>query len=537
MNTDVDLLIQTCIARDVEVWKHSSRAVIQNISAREYVVIVPEHDISLFKGVAPLGFRVESESEYSRAFVQELGVRLADASNMDRFGWYLQQFIKLEAVRRLQPEQKAVIWDADTIPLSPIRFFTPTGQPEFFFGTEYHIPYFGAIHRCLGLDKQVEESFIAQCFPTQGTWATEMFAALEESGHEWFETLMNSIDFREASGFSEYETLGTFFAARNAGEMRWQGSPWIRDGYSFFAGPEQLGSGSRRVAAFVSFESWAQKPRDHKNQRQPLDWPLRVFRYLRSRLARGLREILPSKSFRRWRDPNLTEFLEAVFAREAEFRIVQGGACDGVSHDPLRPFLQKPGRFVADLFEPVPEYGNRAAVLYEGRADVRVHLGALGKSAGSTVIHYLPPDIAAEMDGDGPQNLWAYGQGSSMREVVVYWIFRNAFRGVRYKQNIQRYIGSIRQIEAQVLAIAEVLRDDHRGNDCLLLLDVQGSEYDILRGLDESTLPKWIVIETDRGTAQEKNYLEGLGYLQEVDGTDSCFSLPGYEVLLNGAVT
>ena len=58
-----------------------------------------------------------------------------------RFGWYYQQFLKMEFARSRYAKDYYLIWDSDTIPLNPVSFLTPE-KMVFTPKTEYHEPYF-----------------------------------------------------------------------------------------------------------------------------------------------------------------------------------------------------------------------------------------------------------------------------------------------------------------------------------------------------------------------------------------------------------
>ena len=89
--------------------------------------------------------------------------------NPSRFGWYLQQFLKLSALQKFNQEP-VIIWDADSVALNPISFFRPDGGIEIYTSDEYHLPYFELIDRLLRMDKRVPFSFIAQCLPVPAGW-------------------------------------------------------------------------------------------------------------------------------------------------------------------------------------------------------------------------------------------------------------------------------------------------------------------------------------------------------------------------------
>ena len=77
------------------------------------------------------------------------------------------------------------------------------------------------MQRLLGLKKQVTYSFIAQCFAVKGSWVDSM---------------LHSIDFNQASGFSEFELLGNYAARFHGDEMALATTKWNRRGNRLIGG-------------------------------------------------------------------------------------------------------------------------------------------------------------------------------------------------------------------------------------------------------------------------------------------------------------
>ena len=153
----------------------------------------------------------------------------------------------------------------------------------------------------------------------------------------------------------------------------------------------------------------------------------------------------------------------------------------------------------------------------------------------AVTLHYIEPTVAEQMDGEGPDNKWAYGQGSTSREIVVYWIYKNAFRGQSYAARIPEWIDNIVSCEVSCTSIRDVLNRTTDGRPRLLVVDVQGAELSVLSGLSADQLPHWIFVETDLGDTGVHSLLRQMGYQREVEGSDSCYSRRGYEVLISGA--
>ena len=164
-------------------------------------------------------------------------------------------------------------------------------------------------------------------------------------GKPWYEALIESIDFRQGSGFSEYEMLGTFFVARNQATIGFQDGQWTRRGAS------KVGLGFRlnmsRISKlfpdfdFVSFEKCDKKV----GLMRSLGVKLHAkFSRFKSRLLRA-----KGRDFLRF-------FLSQVFGNTKNLCVLQVGANDGVQNDFLREWIKSPGAFTARLVEPIDEY-------------------------------------------------------------------------------------------------------------------------------------------------------------------------------------
>jgi len=192
------------------------------------------------------------------------------------------------------------------------------------------------------------------------------------------------------------------------------------------------------------------------------------------------------------------QFYEAYFGAPGPKRLIQVGANDGVMCDPLRRFLARaaPEALRALLIEPVPFYFERLKALYSERPDIAVLNAACGAAPGSAPLYYIDPAIADEMNGDGPANDWAHGQGSFDRDVIAYWIEQNRFRGETYVKNIARYHAAIRSVEVAIVRLGDLpLARDHA--NLLVVIDVQGFELEVIRGIDWEHPPAYVVFEDD----------------------------------------
>jgi hypothetical protein len=236
---DVDKVISVCCAKDLPVWTIAAKKLLECVDARNYVVIVPESDEIDFRKKTPQAIEVINERRYT-GYIERILKPNFNRRNCGRYGWYLQQLIKLSALEESREADVYLIWDADTVPLKKLRFRND-GSLNYYKAAEHHFPYFDAIKRLLGLNKIVPHSFISQCFPIKGIWMKE-FVHFVESRHDipWIEAIISTTDFRIGSGFSEYETLGTFCFSHFPAEMSFLDSNWTRSGNSLIGSAERI---------------------------------------------------------------------------------------------------------------------------------------------------------------------------------------------------------------------------------------------------------------------------------------------------------
>lgn len=133
-----------------------------------------------------------------------------------RTGWYFQQFLKLGFASSSYCKNYYLSWDADTIPLHEIDFFDKNGKPFFAMKHEYNKPYFITIKNLLGIERQVEFSYIAEHMLFKKEYVLELINAINQSkisGKYWFEKIINATDYEASKRpemFSEFETYGNF---------------------------------------------------------------------------------------------------------------------------------------------------------------------------------------------------------------------------------------------------------------------------------------------------------------------------------------
>lgn len=250
----IKTVISVCRAKDMNVWKVAASAIVENIIAKQYHVIVPNDEVIEFKRITPNYYNILSEFEYLDSTSMRTKEALRGVS-----GWYKQQLIKLRALEFTSHGDVALIWDADTVPIKTLTFTGPD-VVNVYRGDEFHAPYFETIKRVLALEKTNNYSFVAQCLPCKGSWFKAFCDHIEAShGMNWTEAIVRAIDFQKPLQFSEYETLGTFISSRFNDEINVLPNRWQRYGNGLIGGISNLKYAAPFLSAcydYVSFETW-----------------------------------------------------------------------------------------------------------------------------------------------------------------------------------------------------------------------------------------------------------------------------------------
>lgn len=256
-------VISICSLDHCDVWRLTSSLLPRFVAANDYVVYVPDHQILDFERITPPPIAVLGQGTLGAAYRDELARRTSLAGNEKRFGWYLQQFYKIEALLAA-PENNLVVWDADCVPTAPVKLFSDSGMPVYMMAGEHHDDYFDLIERVLGLPKSYQHSFVIPGFPIRKHWIEELSAEISarHQGKQWYEVLLDEIDFRLGSGFSETETMGTWVAVNHPNSWTVSNYTWERFGRSKFGPAEEFSPESLTKLArmhqldIVSFENW-----------------------------------------------------------------------------------------------------------------------------------------------------------------------------------------------------------------------------------------------------------------------------------------
>lgn len=133
-----------------------------------------------------------------------------------RVTWVTQQFLTLVYVTG-RARLPCLVWDADLVLLRPTTVLR-RGVASLPISLEHHGPYFKVIRRLLpGLPLPVWSSTVAHHLLMVPDLLREMLAEIEARAnrHPWWCVILEHIDRREVSCFSEYELYGQWVRTRH----------------------------------------------------------------------------------------------------------------------------------------------------------------------------------------------------------------------------------------------------------------------------------------------------------------------------------
>jgi len=259
-------VISICNSSHADVWKLTSNLLPKFVRADAYFVYVPEAEIFFFERITDPKIVIKSQESLGEMYRDSLYQKLKEAGNNERFGWYLQQFYKLEIVFQEDSGfDVTVIWDSDCVPTRNIPVLDQSNKLIFMSAArEVHEEYFMLINRLLNYNKLVDFSFVIPGFPIMREMGIALRKELEFKMHpnKWFEALLENIHFGERSGLSETEILGTWIVHEypnswKSVEGRWERRGQKRFGYARKLHPKKIERlGLKHDLDIISFENW-----------------------------------------------------------------------------------------------------------------------------------------------------------------------------------------------------------------------------------------------------------------------------------------
>jgi hypothetical protein len=253
-------VVMACVARDLPILELAARKLAELTPIKSLHVVVRDVEQARFQ--SRLGTEVDVIAENS--FIPGMTIEQLRQLPLEAFprgaGWYFQQLLKLQFAFVDPADDYYLIWDADTIPLRPLRFFDETGRMLLTKATEFHAPYFETYRRLLGEEPNREFSFIAQHLLVQKSVVREMLDRIEQrftGGGSWAWKLMRALPDKGHSLFSEYETCGHYVKNHYSERVAFIDRDWTRRGARLVKGGIPKESDLARLAAdydFAAFE-------------------------------------------------------------------------------------------------------------------------------------------------------------------------------------------------------------------------------------------------------------------------------------------
>lgn len=191
--------------------------------------------------------------------------------------------------------------------------------------------------------------------------------------------------------------------------------------------------------------------------------------------------------------------------------VLQVGAMDGKTHDPLHEFIT---RFAwrGLLVEPVAESFARLCETYENQPQLKLVRTAIAERKGEAIMHKL-----ADPDAEDAPN-WAHGAASLYSD-------RNALGFDEVKARITT--------ETVPVTTLPALLEDH-GVQCIdiMQIDAEGHDYHILKQLDfaryQPTIINFEIVNLPKAEqTAAKQLLDKQGYLYAKAGYDLFCVQPG----------
>ena len=255
-------LVMPLKASDWEVAERALPLIWKNINPKQIVVISSEDLIPKLEKV-PNIVCLDQDRIVKGLTISNIKKCLKRAgANKSFAGWFLKQFLTY-VYSYVCDDEYYVVWDADTLPLRPIRFIDENGVPYFTYKREYVAPYFKTIKTLLNMDKYMPESFISEHQVVCPQYAIEMFSSMEANesipGKTFWEKAIYACDFSEWNQpFSDYETYGTFVMNKHPESYRLRKLNTFRPALTFFGEnpSEEVLEWMAKEFDTASFEHW-----------------------------------------------------------------------------------------------------------------------------------------------------------------------------------------------------------------------------------------------------------------------------------------
>jgi len=212
-----------------------------------------------------------------------------------------------------------------------------------------------------------------------------------------------------------------------------------------------------------------------------------------------------------FKDNLISDTLHMIGKEVSNASVVQIGACDGISYDDTRGFLDL-YKWKGVFVEPIPELFEQLKENFKDR-DYKFVNAAITKESGKVIMLNVPEASIANQHirpcFKGMSSVWPpkNGLGSDDEYDTV---IRERFA---------------KKIEVTSLSLEDLFKDTSTTEFDIFIVDAEGCDYDIFMQLDLNKYkPKFIRLETCNLTDKEREVinekLKAHGYMYEEDDSD-----------------
>ena len=240
-NSEFELVIP-CSLPDTKLFFKHKKYYEKYINYSNIVLIGQSKISKLIVNETSISF-IQEDSLVPKQKINEFLLKMRNIST-DRDGWYEQQFLKM-AYSIICKKDYYLIWDVDTIPIKPFKIFKKN-RPFFDMKTEHHTPYFNTIEKLIPGLKFRGKSYISEHMIIKTEFMKSLLEQIELNnnlpGKLFWEKILMSIDVQDMnhSGFSEYETYGTYVDSMYPYTYRHRNWFSLREAKIYFGNSENL---------------------------------------------------------------------------------------------------------------------------------------------------------------------------------------------------------------------------------------------------------------------------------------------------------
>ncbi|MCR9152751.1 MAG: FkbM family methyltransferase [Croceimicrobium sp.] len=204
------------------------------------------------------------------------------------------------------------------------------------------------------------------------------------------------------------------------------------------------------------------------------------------------------KYFYKPKEGSLSAFLDAYSKSKVnELTVIQVGANDGITHDPIHKFIKR-DKWKGVLLEPQSHvFENYLKKIYQKNKGLHTLCAALGSSDGKETLYKV-----------GFSNMrWATGLASFQRDVLEKAFTTGMVQSQCEKYNIQIPEASKQIVSEEVMIISpETLLEKYQINNIdLLQIDTEGFDFEIIRIFQiDKFRPRAIIYENTHLSQSDK---------------------------------